>query len=110
MIDDPSGPPWTTISSRNRSLARSYQRLAGDRTDGSATENLLFGILIPAILACQSPPLLEHCVGVVGDGRHGLPGSSTSQRWRRMSTKTSQSLQATFPATDVFAHIEVADA
>jgi hypothetical protein len=26
----------------------------------------------PAIHACQSPPLLEHCVGVVGDGRDGL--------------------------------------
>src|SRR5271169_6741519 len=30
------------------------------------------GIVIPAILACQSPLLLEHCVGVVGDGRDGL--------------------------------------
>ena len=109
MIDDPSGPPWTTISSRNRSLARSYQRLAGDRTDGSATENLLFGILIPAILACQCPPLLEHCVDVVGEQAR-VAGLVYITALAPDVDETSQSLQDKFPATDVFAHIEVADA
>src|ERR1700735_2070660 len=33
---------------------------------------LASGNLILAVLARQSPPLLEHCVRVVGDGRHGL--------------------------------------
>ena len=38
-----------------------------------------------------------------------LPGSSTSRPSRRMPTKRRKSLQAKFPTTDVFSHIEVAD-